>query len=272
MLAAAARNRGPAPAVPTWVTTCRLPGKGPLYRFRTRRRYCDLRFGWLRWLRQDRGSWLFVCLPGRSLPPRDRRLGGQQIVRQCFDSFADFQQADADGVEDQPVGQVAALQVGADRVDRGLDIGQPLVLPVAHRAIGSGSTRLRTPGLRLAAGIRVDPGAEDAFEVSLEAAQPEQAQPGREVGEQVHVTVGAVFAAGHAAEYAQVAYPMRCCGDDQVLPVAADPAAHRPRQPPQAARRPPQAQRQFDDQATGRAASLRVRADGMNRSLDVKLS
>jgi hypothetical protein len=41
------------------------------------------------------------------LPPRDRRLRGQQIVRQCLNSLADLQQADADGVEDQPVGQVA---------------------------------------------------------------------------------------------------------------------------------------------------------------------
>jgi hypothetical protein len=32
-----------------------------LYRFRTRRRGCDLRFGWMSWLRQYRGSWLFVC-------------------------------------------------------------------------------------------------------------------------------------------------------------------------------------------------------------------
>jgi hypothetical protein len=32
-----------------------------LYRFRTRRRCCDLRFGRMGWLRQDRGSWLFVC-------------------------------------------------------------------------------------------------------------------------------------------------------------------------------------------------------------------
>jgi hypothetical protein len=52
------------------------------------------------------------------LPPRDRWLGGQQIVRQCFNSLPDLKQADADGVEDQAVGQVAPLQVGADRVDR----------------------------------------------------------------------------------------------------------------------------------------------------------
>ena len=31
-----------------------------LYRSRTRHRYCDLWFGWMSWLRQDRDSWLFV--------------------------------------------------------------------------------------------------------------------------------------------------------------------------------------------------------------------
>jgi hypothetical protein len=33
----------------------------------------------------------------------------QQIVRQCFDSFTDPKQADGDGVEDQPAGEVAPL-------------------------------------------------------------------------------------------------------------------------------------------------------------------
>lgn len=32
-----------------------------VYRFRTRRSGCDLQFGRQRGLRQDRGSWLFVC-------------------------------------------------------------------------------------------------------------------------------------------------------------------------------------------------------------------
>jgi hypothetical protein len=36
-------------------------GVHTLYRFRTRRRGYDLRFGWMSWLRQYRGSWLFVC-------------------------------------------------------------------------------------------------------------------------------------------------------------------------------------------------------------------
>jgi len=52
-----------------------------------------------------------------------RWLGGQQVIWECFDSLADLKQADADRVEDQPVRQVPALQVGADRIDRGLDIG-----------------------------------------------------------------------------------------------------------------------------------------------------
>ena len=75
------------------------------------------------------------------LPPRDGRLGGEQVIRECLDGLADFQQPDPDGVEYQAVGQVAALQVGADRVDRGLDVGQPLMFPVAQSAISSGSTR-----------------------------------------------------------------------------------------------------------------------------------
>ncbi len=32
-----------------------------VYRFRTRRRRCDLRFGQMGWVRQDRGLCLFVC-------------------------------------------------------------------------------------------------------------------------------------------------------------------------------------------------------------------
>jgi hypothetical protein len=36
-----------------------------LYRFRTRRRCRELRFGRMSWLRQDRGSWLSSALPDR---------------------------------------------------------------------------------------------------------------------------------------------------------------------------------------------------------------
>lgn len=56
------------------------------------------------------------------LPPRDRWLRGQQVIRQRLNGLADLEQADADRIEDQTVGQVAALQVGADRIDGGLDM------------------------------------------------------------------------------------------------------------------------------------------------------
>jgi hypothetical protein len=49
-------------------------------------------------------------------------LDGAFEVGQVFVDGVHLQQADADTVEDQPVGQVAALQVGTD-LDRGLDIG-----------------------------------------------------------------------------------------------------------------------------------------------------
>jgi hypothetical protein len=38
----------------------RLPAE-PVYRFRTRLRYCDLLFGRMGWLRQDRGLCPFAC-------------------------------------------------------------------------------------------------------------------------------------------------------------------------------------------------------------------
>jgi hypothetical protein len=71
-----------------------------------------------------------------NLPPWDRWLGGQQVIREYLDGLADFQQADADGVEYQPVGQVPALQVGADRIGGG---------PVPARPAPRGS---RPPGRR----------------------------------------------------------------------------------------------------------------------------
>ncbi len=195
--------------------------------------------------------WCEVVAHAGDQPPRDGWLGGQQIVRQCFDSFADLQQAEADRVEDQPVGQIAALQVGADRADRGPGYRPAADAPGNSERDNSERDQVRLDSFtdarfEVGGGDQVDPGAEDAFEVSLDAAQPEQAQPRRKVGEQVHVTIGAVFAAGHAAEHTQVTDPVRCCGGDQVLAVAADAAAHRPRQPAQPAGRPAQAQRQLE--------------------------
>jgi hypothetical protein len=73
----------------------------------------------------------------------------------AFNSLADLQQADTDGVKDQPVGQIATVKVGTNRVDRGLDIGQPLTLLVTHSEMRAGpdgrrcrSSLTRSPRVR----------------------------------------------------------------------------------------------------------------------------
>ncbi len=60
------------------------------------------------------------------LAPRDLRLGCEEILAEGLDSLADLQQPDPDGVEDQPIRQAATLDVGADRVNGGLDVLQAL--------------------------------------------------------------------------------------------------------------------------------------------------
>ena len=61
------------------------------------------------------------------LAPWDGGLGIEQFCRQSLHGLSDFQQPDPDRIEDQAIGQIAALQVGADCVDRGLDVGQALL-------------------------------------------------------------------------------------------------------------------------------------------------
>ena len=43
------------------------------------------------------------------LPPGDVRLRGEQVIGQGLDGLTDFQETDADGVEDQPIEQLAPL-------------------------------------------------------------------------------------------------------------------------------------------------------------------
>jgi hypothetical protein len=63
--------------------------------------------------------------------------------------------------------------------------------------------------------------------VGFDPARAEQAEPGRQVREQVHIAVRVVVAAGNAAEHLEVADAMSRCGGDQVLPVAPQPTAQR---------------------------------------------
>ncbi len=89
------------------------------------------------------------------------------------------------------------------------------------------------PYARFEAGGRyqINAGAEDGFQVGLDPAEPEQAQPGGQVRKQVHVTIGAVLAAGDAAKHPQVADSMSGRSGDHFLAVAAHPATHGTGQP-----------------------------------------
>src|SRR5687768_4038458 len=89
----------------------------------------------------------------RDLGPRYRRLGYQQCGWQGFDGLPDLQQPDTDGVEDQPVRQIAAAQMRTNRLDRRLHVEQPLVIAVSHSAISSSATVALMSGLRSDAGI-----------------------------------------------------------------------------------------------------------------------
>ena len=62
-IAAASEEGGRAPDLRSERGQAALLLQSPLwvYRFRTRRRCCDLRFGWMSRMGQDRGSCLFAC-------------------------------------------------------------------------------------------------------------------------------------------------------------------------------------------------------------------
>jgi len=92
-----------------------------------------------------------VAHPG-DLGPGQIRLGGQQDCRHAFDRFAYLDQADPDGVLDQPVGKATPRQVVVDGVQRSLDDVEPLPDPAAHSGTASSSTSPATPDLRSLAG------------------------------------------------------------------------------------------------------------------------
>jgi hypothetical protein len=59
-----------------------------------------------------------VAHPG-DLDPREGRCAGEQLRRKSFDRFADLDEADPDGVEDEPAVKIAALGMGTDGLDGG---------------------------------------------------------------------------------------------------------------------------------------------------------
>ena len=58
---------------------------------------------------------------------------GEQLWRESLDRFADLDEPDANGVEDESVMQVAALEMRADGVDGDHDVVEALTVPTAQR-------------------------------------------------------------------------------------------------------------------------------------------
>ncbi len=86
--------------------------------------------------------------------PRGAGRGVGELGGEGLDGLADLDEADADGVEDESVGQVAARDVAADGGDSLMDVGEAFEVPSAQRGIASPSAAARTRALRLLAGAR----------------------------------------------------------------------------------------------------------------------
>lgn len=62
-----------------------------------------------------------VAHPG-DLWPGKCRLRAENVVGEAFNGFADLDKTDLDGVEDEPIMEVSALEVGGDGINGGEDI------------------------------------------------------------------------------------------------------------------------------------------------------
>jgi hypothetical protein len=96
-----------------------------------------------------------------------------RLADNAFDGLADLQQSDPHGIEDQPVGESASLQVRADRVERGLDVGQSLPVPGSSQDNQVSASALADFWLEIGGRYQVDAGTDDGFQFSLQACQAE---------------------------------------------------------------------------------------------------
>src|SRR5215217_2769524 len=90
-------------------------------------------------------------MPG-DVDPGNVWFVGEEFGVDCLDGFADFDEPDSDGVEDQSVGEIAATQMVGDRVGGGQDIGESLAVVAAHNVTASARTAWAMLGLSVAAG------------------------------------------------------------------------------------------------------------------------
>src|ERR1017187_7019372 len=139
----------------------------------------------------------------RDLPPRKGRLSGKQACGQRLDCLADLQQPDPDGVEDQAVGQVAALagESGSRRSRPGCRTAADV--PGSSQSHPFALDARADAGLEVAGRDQVHPGAEDGLQLGLHSPQPDAALAGGQVGKQVNAAVRPVLAAGDAAANGQ---------------------------------------------------------------------
>ena len=74
---------------------------------------------------------------------------GEEVGRERFNGLADLDQANADGVENQFVGEITTNEVGG--VDRREDVIEALAVATAHKGRASVKTECATPSFRLLA-------------------------------------------------------------------------------------------------------------------------
>src|SRR5579884_231003 len=78
----------------------------------------------------------------------------QQLSGESLDGLTNLDQSGAHRVEDEAIGEIAALQMAPDSLNRGEDVLQALVIMAAHTGCASARTKRATPDLRSPAGIR----------------------------------------------------------------------------------------------------------------------
>ena len=156
-----------------------------------------------------------VTHPG-DLRPRKGRFAGEQLRREGFDRFADLDETDPHGVEDEHVVQVAALEVGVDGVDGGHDVFEALTVPAAAERCRLDEDLGGHPRLEIICGHQVDGRPEQHFKFRLAAPEGHQPHAFGYIHEQVDIALGAFLAASDAAEDPGVGQP--AAGDTASVP------------------------------------------------------
>lgn len=88
------------------------------------------------------------------LRPRKGRLAGEQFRWESFDRFADLDSPNPYGVEDEPIIQIAPLEVCMNGIDGGHNVLETLTVSAGQSATASARTSAAMGALRPPAGTR----------------------------------------------------------------------------------------------------------------------